>query len=522
MGGGRSQTNADETLVVLFTFRYLRGLGLRLLAVFSNARKQAHSRLKMENIIIVGGGISGLAAALYLTKQGHTVTVLEKDDAPLPNSAADAFAWDRRGAPQVRHSHGMLARLRNLLREDHPEVLQRLLDEGATEMKLYEKKPADKGVVKIEERDKELVMLACRRTTLEWVLRQSVLEAGKATFRSGVAVKALTSVDDDAKSPTVNGVVIDDDSSIRSDLVIVADGRRSSLPKWLQGIGVSLGPDDTEPAGIVYFTRFYELKPGQPFPSTELVAGDIGYLVFAAFCGDNNTFSITLSANEDDKPLQKVLKDAAKFDAIASKIPEVLPWVASGDAITDVAPMSGLTNRRRHFVREGQAVVKGLHAIGDAHVCTNPAYGRGLSTGVWQARLLAEAIAAEPEDLEIQSLHFCSAVDTYIVPWFDSSVMMDSGKRIAREAAASGHDTSGADDNPMKLLSEVASIDPMIWQLFWRTMNLLESPDVLMSAEFLGRFGEIAGLLAEERLVSNSNAVVESVPSRNVMLNLIG
>ena len=68
-------------------------------------------------IIVVGGGIAGLGTALACARDGHEVIVLERDDTPMPADADAAFAWERTGAPQVRHSHAFLARLRNLLRK---------------------------------------------------------------------------------------------------------------------------------------------------------------------------------------------------------------------------------------------------------------------------------------------------------------------------------------------------------------------------------------------------------------------
>ena len=79
-------------------------------------------------IVVIGGGVAGLGAAHFLARDGHDVTVLERDATPLPATPAEAFAhWDRRGAPQVRHSHAFLARLRNLLRDRAPDLLAALL-----------------------------------------------------------------------------------------------------------------------------------------------------------------------------------------------------------------------------------------------------------------------------------------------------------------------------------------------------------------------------------------------------------
>ena len=85
--------------------------------------------------------MAGLGTALALGRDGHRVTVLERDATPLPEDAEHAFWWDRRGAPQVRHSHMFLARLRNLLRDRYPDVLEALLAAGATEIRFCDALP---------------------------------------------------------------------------------------------------------------------------------------------------------------------------------------------------------------------------------------------------------------------------------------------------------------------------------------------------------------------------------------------
>ena len=44
-------------------------------------------------IVVVGGGICGLGAALLLARDGHDVTVLEHDADPVP--ATPHAAWER-------------------------------------------------------------------------------------------------------------------------------------------------------------------------------------------------------------------------------------------------------------------------------------------------------------------------------------------------------------------------------------------------------------------------------------------
>src|SRR3954467_10746232 len=97
----------------------------------------------MGDVVVIGAGVGGLSAALTLGRAGHRVQLVERDATPLPADPAGAFAWDRRGAPQVRHSHAFLARLRNTLRDRHPDVLAALFDAGATELDFVAMLPED-------------------------------------------------------------------------------------------------------------------------------------------------------------------------------------------------------------------------------------------------------------------------------------------------------------------------------------------------------------------------------------------
>ena len=152
-------------------------------------RSLRRRRRKMR-IAMVGGSVAGLSAALFLARDGHEVVVLERDAMPLPATPLEAFeSWDRRGAPQVRHSHAFLARLRNLLRDRAPDVLAALLAAGAEELRYADLLPPTMADRAPRPGDEDLVMLACRRLTFEWVLRELALGEPRIRFRDGAEVR---------------------------------------------------------------------------------------------------------------------------------------------------------------------------------------------------------------------------------------------------------------------------------------------------------------------------------------------
>ncbi len=64
----------------------------------------------MAAIVVCGGSVIGLATAILLAREGHEVTVLEADGAPVPADAAQAWdRWDRKGVAQFHQPHNLFA-----------------------------------------------------------------------------------------------------------------------------------------------------------------------------------------------------------------------------------------------------------------------------------------------------------------------------------------------------------------------------------------------------------------------------
>jgi 2-polyprenyl-6-methoxyphenol hydroxylase-like FAD-dependent oxidoreductase len=430
---------------------------------------------QVTDVVVIGAGIAGLGTALALGRDGHHVVVLERDATPLPEGPAEAFLWDRRGAPQVRHSHMFLARLRNVLRDHYPDVREGLLEAGATELTIEEMLPADMADRTPQPGDEDLAMLACRRTTFEWVLRCKALEQENVEIRTGVVVDGLL-----VEHGRVVGVRTAD-GEIRAGVVVAANGRRSEFPRWVREAGLGEIEEVTEDTGIVYWSRFYRLLDGAAEPKQDgPIGGDLGYMKFAVFPGDNGTFSVTLATNNDDEIFRQLGKEEL-FDEVVKHLVPTAPWVdpAVSEPITPVHPMAKLLNRVRKVVVDGAPIAPGLHAVGDASVCTNPLYGRGCSLGFVHADLLRDALHAHPDDVVAQAMALHEGTERELMPWYRASVQADArNRRIAHGEASTEDEFLGT---ILKEVGPAMRTDPVLFRAFMRMFNLLEAPDSLMT-----------------------------------------
>jgi 2-polyprenyl-6-methoxyphenol hydroxylase-like FAD-dependent oxidoreductase len=438
-------------------------------------------------VVIAGAGIAGLTTALALARDGHAVTVVERDASVMPATADEAFsAWARTGAPQVRHSHAFLARLRNLLRDRAPDVLERLLAAGATEIRFTDHLPETLTDHAPRPGDDELVALACRRTTFEWVLRERALSRAGVALRDGVDVVGLDVAP--ATRPRVVGARVSDghgDTTVAADLFVDASGPRGASERWLTAAGIDEEPPEMHETGIVYLSRFYRLHAGAEMPQGEgPVAGDLGHLKFAVFLGDNRTFSVTLAVGSDDAELRRPLGRPSGFEATAATLAPAHEWLdGRAEPITGVHLMAGLRNRKRHFVAHGRPIVDGFAAVGDASICTNPLYGRGCSLAAVHAFGLADALRAHGDDVRSALLAFDAFTDEELDPWFRAAVVQDEESKALAEGAPVGDDDERAFMRSVMRdgLGPALQTSPVVFRAFLRWFNLLARPDALIA-----------------------------------------
>lgn len=435
-------------------------------------------------IIVIGAGVAGLMSALYLSRDGHDVVMLERDATPLPENADAAFAWERRGATQVRHPHAFLARLRNLLRDDLPDVHAGLMAAGAYDVSWADFMPDTLDDKTPQPGDEDLGLIASRRTTFEWVLRRAALRSDRVQLRDGAKVVSLIAGERDG-APLVRGVRTAS-GDVDADLVVDAGGRHSAIRSLLGDLGVTFR-EEKHNTDMAYRSRFYRLLPDAALPEKAVfTGGTTGYLGYGIFRGDGSTFSLTIANGTDDGDLSDLL-DERGFDLAASMLPASAPWLAEGVAepIAPMHVMASTINRLRELVIDGKPVVLGYQAIGDALICTNPLYGRGCSLGGAHAKMLALALREHGADYNALALRMHDDAMREIAPWFHMSVTQDDAARAAR---AGGEGVATATSLLTEGLLPLTRIDAQVARAFFRMVNLLSPPDALFSdTEVMGK-----------------------------------
>jgi hypothetical protein len=245
----------------------------------------------------------------------------------------------------------------------------------------------------------------------------------------------------------------------------------------------------------MYFSRWYRFPHGPQALKDPKLGGDLRYVKFLGVPGDGDTLSVTLAVRTSDGALRAALAGADRFDLACRLLPGPDQFFADGplEPLTGVMPMGGLLNRLRRFVDGGgRPLVTGVHAVGDAHTCTNPLYGRGCSLAMVQAVLLADALADHPEDPVARAAAYEAACAREVEPWFHNAVEMD---RAGADPTGSGSAAGLAGSEQGRAMAAVfvaAATDPVIGRALGRLWNLLDTPAGMMAdAEVMARMAEV-------------------------------
>jgi 2-polyprenyl-6-methoxyphenol hydroxylase-like FAD-dependent oxidoreductase len=450
-------------------------------------------------IVIIGGGICGLGTALLLARDGHEVTVLERDADAMPASLQEAWeGWPRKGVAQFRQAHNFMPGLRRLLEAELPDVQEALPKAGAVRYDLLNPLPpffTDRSPRPI---DDQLWTYTARRPVAEWVFATAAGNERRITVRRGARVaELLTGPPAMPGTPHVTGVRTDAGEVLRADLVIDASGRRSRSPEWLAALGARPPYESAADSGFVYYTRFF--SGTMPVRRASVLA-PLGSFSLLTLLGDNDTWSVTLFAASGDQPL-KNLRHADKWTDVVRACPLHAHWL-DGQPITDVLAMSGVVDRYRRFVVDGSPVVTGFVAVADAWACTNPSAGRGLTVGMLHAAQLRDALREAGADPRALVASFDAKTEAHITPWYDAQIAVDRARFAEMEALRGGRPPS-------------PPTDPLTRDIGAFLSTLGATPDLFRAGlEYIGTLTPVQQILRRPAVIDAVMAAREAMKNR--------
>jgi 2-polyprenyl-6-methoxyphenol hydroxylase-like FAD-dependent oxidoreductase len=439
----------------------------------------------VADVVVAGAGVIGLGTAILLAQDGHRVTVLERDPAPPPDGCDAAWAaWERRGVNQFRLPHAFLGRYRAVVDAELPQVARAVEAAGGLRANPLLSIPEE---VRGPERpgDGEAEILTGRRPVVEMAVA-SVAEATPGVrIRRGVAVEALLTGNSAHKGiPHIAGVRTSEGEEVGADLLVDMTGRRSPLPRWLDEAGLPPLREEIEDSGFMYYSRHYRSTDGSvPFafgPALQPL-GTISSLTLPA---DNGTWSVVITSSAKDKALLG-LREVDRFERLFRALPLVAHWL-DGEPLEDrVVTMTKNEDRWRSLLVDGQPIVTGLVAVGDAWACSNPSFGRGASIGMLHGVTLRDTLReVGGDDPYTLASAFHGATAEVVEPWFMWTRFQDRHRLAEIDTLIAGERYEPGDRRweLEQALAAAVMKDPDLLRIFVRAALVLDPLEEALAA----------------------------------------
>jgi 2-polyprenyl-6-methoxyphenol hydroxylase-like FAD-dependent oxidoreductase len=415
-----------------------------------------------QHAIVIGGSMSGLLAARALSDYYREVTIIERDQ--FPNALEQ-----RRGVPQGRHTHGLLASGRDALETFFPGITEELIRAGAV--------PGDivldgrwffEGAC-LARVASGLKGLAMSRPFLEGHVRRRVLALPNVRARDCTQVEQLAFSPDSSR---VTGVRCGGEV-LTADLTVDATGRGSRSPEWFAAKGYDKPAEDRIEIALAYTTRFFRRSPADLdgdivaiVPPTPL--GKRGGVMLAQ---EGDRWTVTLISHFG-KPAPEDLAGFIEFS-------RTLPALYIHDVIERAAPLGEATSARfpasvRHRYEKLVRFPEGCLVFGDAISSFNPIYGQGMSVAALQALELRKILSEGTDHLPPR--FFARVSKVVDIPW---SIAAGNDLRMPE---AAGHRTPAVKviNWYMAKLHRAAHTDAEAALAFHRVGNLLVPPESVM------------------------------------------
>ena len=361
-----------------------------------------------EHAIVIGASMGGLLAARTLSEFFATVTLVERDCFPSSD-------LPRKGVPQGRHAHGLLARGRNAIEDFFPGWTDEVVASGGTRGDVAGDVTWIGHGVTLKSAPSELIGLLASRAALEGHVRRRLLKLPKVRAIEDCAVQGLLASHDNS---AITGVRVrvgnDAEQAILADLVVDASGRGSASPAWLESFGYARPQEERIEIGFGYTTRLYRRRPTDLGGKLAIVVAGSGpnWRSGAVLFQTKDHWIVSIGGYFGDHAPD----DPQMFTAYAGSLPtsEIRDIVAHAEPLSDFVSYRYPANVRRRYERLTRFPV-GYLVFGDAINSFNPVYGQGMTVAAQEAALLRECLGAGSSDLAHRFFNrAATAIDT---PW---------------------------------------------------------------------------------------------------------
>jgi 2-polyprenyl-6-methoxyphenol hydroxylase-like FAD-dependent oxidoreductase len=423
-----------------------------------------------DHAVVVGGSIAGLLAARVLSETFDRVTIVDRDELPTE-------PVHRKGVPQSRHTHGLLARGFEIFEELLPGLGADLVERGGLIEDLQRDIIWYNDGYHVRRAPSSLDVLLVSRPMLESYLRTRVVALPQVRMLARTEAVGLR--DDDGAITGVHITGPAGETTLDTRLVLDAAGRSNRGPAWLAELGYGAVAEDLVRANLVYVSREYRRVPGaQAFTGiihSHYPANPVGSGVFAT---DGGRWLVTMLGMDDDGPPA----EPGAFEEFATRLAgdELYRLITSAEPITEPVRFRIGPSARRRYERHA-GLPAGFVALGDSLCCFNPAYGQGMTTAAMTAMWLRTCLRAGLDDLTRR--YFKGVPRILDVPW-DITVGNDlrfpqvPGPRTPRLKLLNAY---------MPRLHRASTVDTEVGGTFFKVANFLAPPPSLLAPATLWR-----------------------------------
>jgi 2-polyprenyl-6-methoxyphenol hydroxylase-like FAD-dependent oxidoreductase len=421
-----------------------------------------------ERAVVLGGGMAGLLTARVLSDRYRHVLIVDRD-------MIIGVTEPRRGVPQARHAHALLARGQEILEELFPGLLAELTDSGvlvgdlAGDLRWYFNGQP------LRQAHSGLLSVSATRADLEAHVRARVTALPNVQVRERTVIQGL---EPSADRSRITGVRVVDDAEgaepevLTADLVVDATGRGSRAPVWLEEFGYERPAEDKVKIDLAYVSRFFRLD-SDPF-GDDLAINPVASpanphgAFFGKFPGNIALLSLTgLLGDHPPRDHEGFIEFTRTLSA-----PEIYPAVRSAEPLGEIASFRVPASVRRRYDKL-RRFPESFLVIGDGVCAFNPVYGQGMTVAAMEAAALAKHLSGGG----VRPLRFFGEIKPIIdVPW-DTSATADlafpgvEGKRTMMVKIGNAY---------VGRLHTAAQVDGRFTRAFFRVAGLVDPPQAMM------------------------------------------